>query len=146
MIQGMSNGSGPVVLPAMRTEASLARVRNGIHAVVHEPVCPTIADSRAAPSDGRATPGRTVAVGVVPRRGGPASATEVPGDVVLLSGAIGVHGAAVMSKRENPRFETETESDCAPLGGPGFGAPGWWTRRWASSRPGSADADRGTGE
>ncbi|MET8900203.1 hydrogenase expression/formation protein HypE [Streptomyces sp. NPDC004538] len=41
----------------------------------------------------------------------------VPGDVVLVSGAIGVHGVAILSERENLRFETDVESDCAALGG-----------------------------
>ena len=36
-------------------------------------------------------------------------------DVVLVSGAIGAHGIAVMSKREN--LEIEIESDSAPLNG-----------------------------
>ncbi|MEV0301032.1 hydrogenase expression/formation protein HypE [Streptomyces prasinus] len=40
-----------------------------------------------------------------------------PGDVVMVSGAIGVHGVAIMSERENLRFETGIESDCAALGG-----------------------------
>lgn len=40
-----------------------------------------------------------------------------PGDVVVVSGAIGVHGVAIMSERENLRFETGVESDCAALGG-----------------------------
>lgn len=39
------------------------------------------------------------------------------GDVVLLSGSIGDHGVAVMSKRENLEFETEIVSDCAALHG-----------------------------
>jgi len=38
-----------------------------------------------------------------------------PGDVVLLSGAIGDHGMAVMSKREGLEFETAIESDTAAL-------------------------------
>ncbi|MBV7700132.1 hydrogenase expression/formation protein HypE [Streptomyces sp. TRM70350] len=41
----------------------------------------------------------------------------VPGDVVIVSGAVGVHGVAIMSERENLRFEVEIVSDCAPLGG-----------------------------
>ncbi|MFI8304932.1 hydrogenase expression/formation protein HypE [Streptomyces sp. NPDC085927] len=41
----------------------------------------------------------------------------VPGDVVVISGAIGVHGVAIMSERENLRFEVGIESDCAALGG-----------------------------
>jgi hydrogenase expression/formation protein HypE len=38
-----------------------------------------------------------------------------PGDAILLSGSIGDHGVAVMSKRENLSFETTIESDSAAL-------------------------------
>ena len=38
-----------------------------------------------------------------------------PGDVVLVSGGIAVHGIAVMSVREGLRFDTELISDSAPL-------------------------------
>jgi len=38
-----------------------------------------------------------------------------PGDVVLLSGTIGDHGVAVLSKREFLAFETTIESDTAAL-------------------------------
>lgn len=38
-----------------------------------------------------------------------------PGDKILLSGTIGEHGVAVMSYRENLRFETEIESDTQSL-------------------------------
>ncbi|MEU6882561.1 hydrogenase expression/formation protein HypE [Streptomyces sp. NPDC046712] len=40
-----------------------------------------------------------------------------PGDVVIVSGAIGVHGVAIMSVREGLEFGVEIESDCAALGG-----------------------------
>lgn len=40
-----------------------------------------------------------------------------PGDAVLLSGTLGDHGMAVMSRREGLDFETEIRSDTAPLGG-----------------------------
>jgi hydrogenase expression/formation protein HypE len=39
------------------------------------------------------------------------------GDVVLLNGAVGDHGLAIMTRREGLRFETPLESDCAPLNG-----------------------------
>ncbi|SEL21407.1 hydrogenase expression/formation protein HypE [Streptacidiphilus jiangxiensis] len=39
-----------------------------------------------------------------------------PGDVVMVSGPIGVHGVAVMSVREGLEFGVEIVSDCAPLG------------------------------
>lgn len=38
-----------------------------------------------------------------------------PGDKVILSGAIGVHGIAIMSVREGLEFETQILSDTAPL-------------------------------
>jgi hydrogenase expression/formation protein HypE len=40
-----------------------------------------------------------------------------PGDVVILSGPIAVHGIAIMSVREGLAFETEICSDTAPLNG-----------------------------
>ncbi|MER7311918.1 hydrogenase expression/formation protein HypE [Streptomyces halstedii] len=40
-----------------------------------------------------------------------------PGDAVLVSGDIGVHGVAVMSCREGLEFGTAVESDTAPLHG-----------------------------
>ncbi len=40
-----------------------------------------------------------------------------PGDVVIISGPIGLHGVAVMSKREGLEFGTEIRSDSAPLHG-----------------------------
>ncbi|MBI4971461.1 MAG: hydrogenase expression/formation protein HypE [Candidatus Omnitrophica bacterium] len=40
-----------------------------------------------------------------------------PGDEVLISGDIGRHGIAIMAMRENLSFESQIESDCAPLAG-----------------------------
>lgn len=40
-----------------------------------------------------------------------------PGDKIILSGAIAQHGIAVLSVREGLEFETEIESDTAPLNG-----------------------------
>ena len=40
-----------------------------------------------------------------------------PGQAVLLSGSIGDHGVAILSKRENLEFETEIRSDSAALHG-----------------------------
>lgn len=40
-----------------------------------------------------------------------------PGDIVVVSGEIGVHGIAVMSCREGLEFGTTVLSDTAPLGG-----------------------------
>jgi hydrogenase expression/formation protein HypE len=38
-----------------------------------------------------------------------------PGDVIILSGPIAVHGIAIMSVREGLEFETQIKSDTAPL-------------------------------
>ncbi|MBI2906206.1 MAG: hydrogenase expression/formation protein HypE [Chloroflexi bacterium] len=40
-----------------------------------------------------------------------------PGDAVILSGSIGDHGIAVLSRREGLSFSTTLVSDCAPLNG-----------------------------
>jgi hydrogenase expression/formation protein HypE len=40
-----------------------------------------------------------------------------PGDVVVVSGDIGVHGIAIMSVREGLQFGTDVVSDCQPLNG-----------------------------
>jgi hydrogenase expression/formation protein HypE len=40
-----------------------------------------------------------------------------PGDIVVLSGPIGLHGVAVMSQREGLEFGTEIRTDSAPLDG-----------------------------
>ena len=37
------------------------------------------------------------------------------GDAILLSGDIGRHGIAIMAMREGLEFESQIESDCAPL-------------------------------
>ncbi|MFF9348809.1 hydrogenase expression/formation protein HypE [Streptomyces sp. NPDC014734] len=59
----------------------------------------------------------TSGIGAVPDgvRIGPERAR--PGDAVLISGDIGLHGIAVMSCREGLEFGTSVESDTAPLHG-----------------------------
>ncbi len=57
----------------------------------------------------------TTGLGLVPD-GVELSTTRVrPGDAVLVSGSLGDHGVAVMSKRSGLSFETEIESDSAAL-------------------------------
>ena len=57
----------------------------------------------------------TTGVGVVPVGVEISAERARPGDAVLLSGSIGDHGVAVLSKRESLAFETELLSDCASL-------------------------------
>jgi len=59
----------------------------------------------------------TAGVGIIPPGIDISGANAVPGDKVILSGAIGDHGIAIMSQREGLRFGIPVESDCAPLNG-----------------------------
>jgi hydrogenase expression/formation protein HypE len=59
----------------------------------------------------------TAGVGVTPPGLVLSSDATRPGDIVIVSGTIGDHGVAVMSKRENLEFETEILSDTAALHG-----------------------------
>jgi hydrogenase expression/formation protein HypE len=57
----------------------------------------------------------TTGVGVVPEGVSISGDRARPGDAILLSGHIGDHGVAILSKRESLGFETEIHSDSAPL-------------------------------
>jgi hydrogenase expression/formation protein HypE len=57
----------------------------------------------------------TAGVGLVPDGVDVRPNRARPGDVVIVSGDIGVHGVAIMSVREGLEFGTEIQSDCQPL-------------------------------
>jgi hydrogenase expression/formation protein HypE len=57
----------------------------------------------------------TTGVGVVPAGICLDGAAARAGDAIFVSGTIGDHGVAIMSKRENLEFDTEILSDSAPL-------------------------------
>ncbi|MGW4716919.1 hydrogenase expression/formation protein HypE [Nocardia sp. NPDC004260] len=59
----------------------------------------------------------TAGIGVVPPEVDIRPQRATPGDVVLVSGEIGVHGVAVLSCREGLEFGTTVLSDTAPLHG-----------------------------
>jgi hydrogenase expression/formation protein HypE len=59
----------------------------------------------------------TTAVGVLPDGLELGGSRARPGDVVLVSGSIGDHGVAIMSKRENLSFDAPIVSDSAALHG-----------------------------
>ena len=59
----------------------------------------------------------TTGVGAVPEGIAISGDNARPGDAILVSGSIGDHGVAVLSKRENLEFETEIRSDSAALHG-----------------------------
>jgi hydrogenase expression/formation protein HypE len=57
----------------------------------------------------------TTGIGVAPPGLELSAEKACPGDCVIVSGTIGDHGVAVLSKRQNLSFETEILSDSAPL-------------------------------
>ncbi len=59
----------------------------------------------------------TAGLGLIPPGVDISGANAQPGDAVILSGPIGDHGIAVLSAREDLGFETDLQSDVAPLNG-----------------------------
>lgn len=59
----------------------------------------------------------TAGIGVMRRGVTPAAVHIQPGDVVLVNGSIGNHGATILVAREQFALETELQSDCQPLNG-----------------------------
>ncbi len=57
----------------------------------------------------------TAGIGVVEHELNILPSSVRPGDVIVLSGDIGRHGIAIMATREGLSFETDIDSDCAPL-------------------------------
>jgi len=57
----------------------------------------------------------TTGIGLIPAGVHVAPTRAQPGDLILVSGAIAVHGMAIMSVREGLTFETTLTSDSAPL-------------------------------
>ncbi|MCQ4079348.1 hydrogenase expression/formation protein HypE [Streptomyces sp. RB6PN25] len=59
----------------------------------------------------------TAGIGLIPDGVDIRPQRVAPGDLVIVSGAIGLHGVAIMSVREGLEFGVEIQSDCAALGG-----------------------------
>ncbi len=59
----------------------------------------------------------TAGIGIVPEGVNISAANARPGDKVIVSGTVGDHGVAVLSRREGLKFESPVVSDCAPLNG-----------------------------
>ncbi|CAN5629802.1 hydrogenase expression/formation protein HypE [soil metagenome] len=57
----------------------------------------------------------TSGIGIIPKDINIAPNLAKPGDVVIVSGEIGLHGIAIMSQREGLDFDAVIESDCANL-------------------------------
>ncbi|NOY45360.1 MAG: hydrogenase expression/formation protein HypE [Deltaproteobacteria bacterium] len=59
----------------------------------------------------------TAGIGALPEAPVISGSAARPGDAVVLTGDVGRHGIAVLSRREGIGFEAEIESDVAPLNG-----------------------------
>ena len=59
----------------------------------------------------------TAGIGLIPSGVDIRPQRAAPGDAVIISGPIGLHGVAIMSVREGLEFGAEVESDTAPLSG-----------------------------
>jgi len=57
----------------------------------------------------------TAGIGLVPDGVRISAGNAQPGDAILLSGAVGDHGLAIMTRREGLEFASPLSSDCAPL-------------------------------
>ncbi len=59
----------------------------------------------------------TAGVGVIPTGVEIAARRAAPGDLVLVNGLLGDHGAAILDARGDLALDSPIESDCAPLNG-----------------------------
>ena len=99
--------------------AELKRVVDSMAAAAREAGVPVITGDTKVVEQGKGDGVfiSTTGIGVVPVGVDVSGANARPGDVILLSGTIGDHGVAVLSKRESLEFETTIESDSAALHG-----------------------------
>lgn len=106
----LEEGMGMEALGALAQQMGAAAKRAGVHVVTGDT---KVVD--AGHGDGVYI--NTSGIGLIPAgiQIGPSRAR--PGDVVIVSGEIGLHGIAIMSVREGLAFETLIESDSMPLNG-----------------------------
>ncbi|MEA3278417.1 MAG: hydrogenase expression/formation protein HypE [Pseudomonadota bacterium] len=99
--------------------ADLARVVTSMARAANEAGVPVVTGDTKVVERGKADGVfiTTTGVGLVPEGVNISGNRACPGDAILVSGTVGDHGVAVMSKRENLGFGTEIESDSAALHG-----------------------------
>ncbi|ATN35850.1 hydrogenase expression/formation protein HypE [Rhizobium sp. ACO-34A] len=99
--------------------ADLERIAESMGAASREAGVPIITGDTKVVERGKADGVfiSTAGVGMVPAGLDLRSDAARPGDAVIVSGSIGDHGVAVMSKRENLEFDTDIVSDSAALHG-----------------------------
>ncbi len=59
----------------------------------------------------------TTGIGIIPKHINVGAQLAAPGDLVLINGYIGDHGAAIVGARGDLAIENDIESDCQPLNG-----------------------------
>jgi hydrogenase expression/formation protein HypE len=59
----------------------------------------------------------TSGIGVIPADRNISVANARPGDLVMVSGPVGLHGIAILAARKNLNFASAAVSDCVPLNG-----------------------------
>lgn len=59
----------------------------------------------------------TAGIGVIPQGVNIAASRARPGDVIMVNGTIGDHGAAILSARQDLALDAPIHSDCQPLNG-----------------------------
>ncbi|MHC2303376.1 hydrogenase expression/formation protein HypE [Rhizobium mongolense] len=99
--------------------ADLERIAQSMGAASREAGVPIITGDTKVVERGKADGVfiSTAGVGMVPDGLDLRSDAAQPGDAVIISGSIGDHGVAVMSKRENMEFDSDIASDSAALHG-----------------------------
>ena len=99
--------------------ADLDRIARSMGAASREAGVPVITGDTKVVERGKADGVyiSTAGVGVATKGCDLSSGAVRPGDSVIVSGSMGDHGVAVMSKRENLEFETQILSDSAALHG-----------------------------
>ena len=99
--------------------ADLRRILTSVRAAAAEAGVPVVGGDTKVVDRGSADRIfiNTSGAGLVPGGLSISSCGARPGDAVILSGTIGDHGIAVLSKREGIDFQTDIVSDTAPLNG-----------------------------
>lgn len=97
--------------------ADLKRIVESMAAAAREAGVPVVAGDTKVVEQGKGDGVfiATTGVGVVPDGRSISGRNARPGDAVLVSGSVGDHGVAVLSRRESLEFETTIQSDTAAL-------------------------------
>ncbi len=97
--------------------ADLARIVDSMHEAANDAGVQLVAGDTKVVNRGKGDKIfiTTTGIGVLERATEMSANRARPGDKVILSGCIGDHGITILSQRENLEFDSDLESDCAPL-------------------------------